>query len=375
MARSFKIITTTAEFFAIRQEWNELLSVSGITSPFLRWEWQFQWWKNYGEPSANRQLAIVVARGGDRIVGILPGYICEHKNIYQKNTSFYLIGTEYESTDYLDIILSPGLQHNEICNELFSVALNRFPKVDLICCMNLLESNSLVRSMEQLASKRDAMLLNQHHRVCPYVIPAESWNTYLSKRSRNLRSNLKRKTRYLFEKQDVTFHILSRPEESDSAMAQLFRLHDLRFQQRKEESKFAKPLRKGFHFSISKQFAESNILRIYQLRKESHILATLYCFLYNHELFYFQAGMDPKWHKYSVGMVLMGKVLKHVHEEGYKRFDFMRGNEDYKYKWANDTRNMAVVYVATSPKGKRIIQYRRTYQLTKSSIRKFISDN
>ena len=350
MARSYKLITTT----------------------FLRWECQYLWLKNYGEPATVRHLAIVVARDGDRLVGILPGYICSQKNSYQNHTVFYFIGSEFESTDYLDIIWSPEIPYDKICNELFSLAINLFPGLDLICCRNLLNNIQLVNCMETLASNLNSSFLTQHHRVCPFVTPKENWEAYLAKRGRNLRSNLRRKTRKLYEINAETFHVLTSPRDCDYAMTQLFRLHDLRFKQLGEESKFVGPLRKTFHFAISKRFAESDILRIFQLRKDTKVLATLYCFLYNNELFYFQAGMDPEWHKSSVGMVLMGKVIHYVHKEGFKRFDFMRGSEAYKYKWTDQIRKMCNVYIATSSRGKRIIRYKKTYALTKKGIRHFI---
>jgi CelD/BcsL family acetyltransferase involved in cellulose biosynthesis len=36
---------------------------------------------------------------------------------------------------------------------------------------------------------------------------------------------------------------------------------------------------------------------------------------------------------YSPGWVLLGHLLKWANENGRDEFDFMRGNEDYKYKF------------------------------------------
>src|SRR6266478_6954570 len=44
-------------------------------------------------------------------------------------------------------------------------------------------------------------------------------------------------------------------------------------------------------------------------------------------------GRDPRWDRESVGLVLMGAMIRRAIERGYRRFDFLRGEDPYKRHW------------------------------------------
>ena len=50
------------------------------------------------------------------------------------------------------------------------------------------------------------------------------------------------------------------------------------------------------------------------------------CFLYN-------AGMDPEAREVSPGITGTAEYLKNRLAAGRRRFDFLRGDEPYKYEW------------------------------------------
>jgi CelD/BcsL family acetyltransferase involved in cellulose biosynthesis len=57
-------------------------------------------------------------------------------------------------------------------------------------------------------------------------------------------------------------------------------------------------------------------------------------------------GFDPGYSKYSVGNLLLWKVLEMCVEKGIFEYDFMQGDECYKYEWTDKRRqNMTVSFV------------------------------
>ncbi len=48
---------------------------------------------------------------------------------------------------------------------------------------------------------------------------------------------------------------------------------------------------------------------------------------------YYNAGVDPDARELSPGILLIARYLGRAIARGYRRFDFLRGNEDYKYEW------------------------------------------
>ena len=48
---------------------------------------------------------------------------------------------------------------------------------------------------------------------------------------------------------------------------------------------------------------------------------------------YYNAGVDPDARELSPGVLLVARYLERAIAGGYRRFDFLRGNEGYKYEW------------------------------------------
>jgi CelD/BcsL family acetyltransferase involved in cellulose biosynthesis len=48
---------------------------------------------------------------------------------------------------------------------------------------------------------------------------------------------------------------------------------------------------------------------------------------------FYNAGIDPDARELSPGVVLTGRYMRHAIETGKRRFDFLRGDEPYKYEW------------------------------------------
>ena len=46
----------------------------------------------------------------------------------------------------------------------------------------------------------------------------------------------------------------------------------------------------------------------------------------------YNSGHDPEYRYYSVGLLLHSLCLRDALERGYRYFDFLRGNEPYKYR-------------------------------------------
>ena len=62
--------------------------------------------------------------------------------------------------------------------------------------------------------------------------------------------------------------------------------------------------------------------------------------------------------RWSVGTCLFAKVFQHAIEEGAKEFDFLRGAEEYKYRYGAVNREYKnISWFAPNPRG-RLLQRR-----------------
>src|SRR5262249_16659498 len=67
---------------------------------------------------------------------------------------------------------------------------------------------------------------------------------------------------------------------------------------------------------------------------------SLYGLRYGPIFYFYQSGFDPAYRKYSVGVATMGLSIKTAIEEGASEYDFLHGDEEYKFHWARETRDL-----------------------------------
>ena len=78
------------------------------------------------------------------------------------------------------------------------------------------------------------------------------------------------------------------------------------------------------------------LLNFYPLVKtdlQKQKAAGYFCFNYKNKILVYNSGFDPQFSEYSPGWVLLGYLLRWANENQIAEFDFMRGNEEYKYRF------------------------------------------
>jgi CelD/BcsL family acetyltransferase involved in cellulose biosynthesis len=91
------------------------------------------------------------------------------------------------------------------------------------------------------------------------------------------------------------------------------------------------------------------MLRLHVLELDGIARAALYCFHKGPRTCYYLGGFEPTLAKLSLGTVLTGRAIRHaIESDGASEFDFLRGDEPYKYKWgALDRKNARLVKVSS----------------------------
>jgi len=60
---------------------------------------------------------------------------------------------------------------------------------------------------------------------------------------------------------------------------------------------------------------------------------------------FINSGLNHQFMEYSPGWVLLGYLLKWSNENGIAAFDFMRGDEEYKYRFGSVDRQVKRVVI------------------------------
>jgi len=180
--------------------------------------------------------------------------------------------------------------------------------------------------------------------VCPYVELAQpSWEDYVATLGASHRANLRRRLRKLEERFTVELQRVEHEAELSGALDTLFELHHRRWAARGGSDGLGSTELMAFHRDFALAALRRGWLRLFVLRLDGRAVAALYGFRYHGRFLFYQSGFDPECAEHAVGMVLMAHAIRSAMEEGAREFDFLHGEEPYKYLWTTTSRQLARV--------------------------------
>lgn len=367
---TIKKITTSEEFEALKIPWQRLFDSAGLRSPFLSWEWMFVWWQTYQIKLKNAELNIFCAYKSEALQAVLPLFTHQRKGLIYVQ----FLGTEFESSDYLDLICT-----EEKKAELF-VTFLRDPllkgvldRADILIFNNIKEDSVLFDTYNSLSKQLRNKAYSRISSVCPYISLPQSVEEVLKSLSKNMRSSLKRQRNKLAKNETVQITLLKEPSEIEEGIVHLFRLHSLRFSQKKMSTKFVYDLRGAFHKTMAKIFLSKGWLQFYLIKENDTPVGALYCYRLGGAMMYMQGGFDPAYAKLALGNQIILRAIGDAIDGEMDVFDFMRGNEPYKKKWTNKNILLYTQDFPLSRKGAVFLQLRENINFIKKTIKKIIA--
>lgn len=161
--------------------------------------------------------------------------------------------------------------------------------------------------------------------VSPYISLPTSWDEYLASLSKKDRHELKRKIKRLETQTSYKMCTNKSMPEDFEQFIKLHRLSDF------QKEKFMTDRMKDFFWKVistKKETWDTHICSMFVNDKE---VAAIMVFTNDQQVLLYNSGFDPEYSYYSVGLLIKAFLIKHAIEEGKKTYDFLRGNERYKY--------------------------------------------
>jgi CelD/BcsL family acetyltransferase involved in cellulose biosynthesis len=305
----------------ITAEWNTLLARSAAEYPFLRCEFLRAWWDHLGGgewPSG--ELLIAVWKENGAVQGIAPLF----RSRRDGEARLLLIGS-VEISDYLDVMAVPDLLPAfiaELLDALAALPAQEFGALDLF---NLQAASPTIHILEQESIRRGWTLERAPLQVCPVIDLPPSWEEYLSALDKKSRHEIRRKLRRAEGGDEkLELKILGVPE-----MEAFFRLMACD----EHKAAFLTPVMRAQFQAIAEAAEQAGMLELAFLEIGGRKAAAYMNFIFEKRIWVYNSGMDPEYAASSPGWVLLAMLIRRAIESGYKAFDFMRGDEPYKFQW------------------------------------------
>jgi CelD/BcsL family acetyltransferase involved in cellulose biosynthesis len=327
------LIDVAESLDAVRDEWRQL--APRARNIFGTWEWA-QTWHRY-QPRGVRLLIGAVRSAVDgRTVAILP------LRLWSKGPVDVVRFLGHGGSDQLGPICAPG---------------DRRLAVDAL--WQLLDSNTQRWNLflgERLHGGEGwSELLGGrviHHEASPVIrFHGRTWDEYLRDRSRHFRRDLHRQEQRLSREFNVRFRLANDPERIHADVDEFFRLHGARW----TEGRSSLLPRQAFLRDFALEAFARGWLRLWFLELDGHPAAVRYDLRFADVWVAYNSGRDRAFDEQSAGTVLRAHTMRQALDEGAAEYRFLRGGEEYKYRFTEDDPGLDTMAVPNGLSGRAIV--------------------
>ena len=300
-------------FVSLDAKWQELLTNSANNHIFFTAQWLKAWWQVFG---SNYELILLSIYHDSRLVGIAP--------LKRKDKTLSFVGSS-DVCDYMDFIALKGREEYvfiRLMDYLEQLEWNRF-ELD-----SVLPGSPTLKSLVPLVRQRGYQIEINQKNVSPQLFLPSSWENYLALLGAKDRHEIRRKLRRLEQGNTVNYVTTTEPEQMPQALESFFKLFQL---SNTEKANFMTAQKRAFFTTMVSSLAEKNNIRLSFLEVDGVRAAAALCFDYNRDRYLYNSAYDPAYSSLSVSLLLEVFDIQDAIKNGKTRFDFLSGNEPYKY--------------------------------------------
>ncbi|MGH2544494.1 MAG: GNAT family N-acetyltransferase [Ardenticatenaceae bacterium] len=310
-----------AAFDALEEAWEALHERSATATIFNSVPYARLWWRHFGVPEA---LQLWTVWDNETLVGVAPLY--ETPDERGAPARRFVGGVEV--SDYLDVVAEPGWEAAVV-----AALLERWADAPCRCPLDLRAIRDASPTREaflRLAPEWGFFVAVEQEAVCPVIVLPGSWEAYLEGLDRKLRHELRRKLRKAGQEALVSMHHVPAALVAEE-MEDFFRLHAL---SSPEKAAFMTPTMRAFFRDLAVTFSQRGWLDLVYLSVDGVRAATHLNFRFRDEVQLYNGGHDSSIREgLSPGWLLLCYCIEEAIAEGQKRFDFLQGDEDYKFRF------------------------------------------
>ncbi|MBI4570554.1 MAG: GNAT family N-acetyltransferase [Chloroflexi bacterium] len=298
---------------ALQQEWVSLLARLPEPAPFLHPTWLKVWLEEFQD---GRELILLAVRDGDALAGVAP--------LLRQDSRLAFAG-HYSICDYMDFVV-PAERSGDVFSALLEALLQEpWSELEL---RGLRDGSPTLAELPALAQAAGLAVEREQEAVAPRVELAESWDAYLAALPKKDRHELRRKLRRIQAAGELELRTYTAPPDIEEHLPLLLRLM---VDSRSDKAAFMSEQMGRFFHRMAQALSREGLIRLYELELDRKPVASLLCFDMSRQLFMYNSGYDPEYAGLAVGLISKALCLRDATEAGYRRIDFLRGHEPYKY--------------------------------------------
>jgi CelD/BcsL family acetyltransferase involved in cellulose biosynthesis len=325
-------VFTTDHLDALRTEWNAVADTMRPRLPFGTWEWATAWWRHFREDRVavgDSLRARVVRDAAGELVAVVPLMLTQRPRVGPLRVrTLHFFGADPNITEIRRMCCRPG-REEEVYRAVLADLERDVQGWDWLVLSGIPESASAILALPGLRRSRESPA---------YVLPLPaSWDELRA----SLKPNIKRSLRHCYNslRRDGLSPrrvVVSAPEQMESGLEHLFRLHAARADQKRASGQhdvFRAGRARRFLVDVCLALARRDVTRLFLLEVGGKVVAARVGFRLGDELYLYYSGYDPAYGRYSVATTLLAEAIKWAIENRLTLVNLSTGNDASKARW------------------------------------------
>ena len=220
--------------------------------------------------------------------------------------------------------------------------------VGLILRLSLIpdDSHFLGVLKKELAGRSGELAFAQRVKtLAPYITLPSSWEEYFGSVGRRRRKVLRRAWRGLEKEHGAVTFQRGDADSLEAGLDRFFDMHQQRWQAVGISGSFADPQVREFYREVAWKLLDRGWLYFSSMNAGGKLVSALYGCLFNQALYFIASGRDTGYAGYSVGNLHDMAMIKDAVSRNLKEFDFLQGDEPYKFYWTKSARRYMQITV------------------------------
>mgnify|MGYP000936581539 FL=1 len=354
--------------------------------PFRSWDWVTTWCSIYGVAEPSCRLHVLSVHQGDGALGFAPLFMSWHPfwgwtirflgsgEICGDDVGWVAPG---ELQETVGRAIARALHHGtaNACSMVTggtngSRTSIRIPTCDQVDLDGVrLSDRGLQGFLQELQGLGWAIDIRPIEHCWQIPLP-KTWEEFLQNLPRSfMRKKIRKAQQRYLSPGGVHVHTVFGTIPWEEAWRHLINLHQARRLQLGDGGAFASGRFLRFHQEILSRWLPSGKARLVWLEWQGQAIAAEYLLISEETVRAYQSGMNPQFGHMSPGFLANLAVIQQAITEGYRVFDFLRGDEPYKADWG--ARPLEMVRIRAVPP-RAVPQMRlRLWQTAKACVNVF----
>lgn len=343
-----EVIDTFTDLAKVEDNWNAIYDADPDAQLFMSWKWLSGWLRQVAGP-----WFVLAAKMDNKADGpyaaFLPMRIQTRTENGRIHNELNMAGNF--AADYTGFLCAPGAEHlaipafaryvkqlnwSRLNFENFRVSESR---------MRLLLANFPKANFQTSEISRVGKVDGIDNSLCPFAALPPDWDSYLETLSTNTRQKIRRLLRQIDATEEYRITVAT-PETIERDLDTLLQFWETKWKPRKGD--LTQTLVRSNRAMLTRSF-HADLLYLPTLWKDDRPLAALATLVDSRKrsFLFYMTGRDETFDGPPPGVILHAHSIRYAIANGFTEYDFLRGNEPYKYSFGVKERRIRCTVVGT----------------------------